>query len=98
MGRDDRVKKGKAEKKSSSAKSSPKPKALGKVNGLVKAKVPTNRKPAGKVVACPEGIWERIAKKAYELYEKRGRGEGRALEDWFEAEEVVMEEIHEARE
>ena len=92
------MKKDKAEKKSSSAKSSPKPKALGKVNGPVKAKGPTNRKPAEKVVACPEEVWERIAKKAYELYERRGRGEGRALEDWFEAEAIVMEEIHEARE
>ena len=91
------VKKDKTQKGSSSAKSAPKPKALGKGNGSVKAKVSTNRKPTGKVVARPEGMWERIAKKAYELYEQRGRGEGRALEDWFEAEEVVMEEIHEAR-
>jgi hypothetical protein len=27
-----------------------------------------------------------IAKRAYELYEHRGRQEGRALEDWFNAE------------
>ena len=92
------VKKDKTEKKSSSAKGAPKPKALGKVNGPAKAKVSTNRKPTGKVVACPEGMWERIAKKAYELYERRGRGDGYALEDWFEAEEAVMEETHEARE
>lgn len=92
------VKKDKTEKESSSAKGASKPKALGKVNGPVKAKVSTNRKPTGKVVARPEGMWERIAKKAYELYERRGRGDGHALEDWFEAEEAVMEEIHEARE
>ena len=43
-------------------------------------------------------MWERIAQKAYELYEQRGGREGRALEDWLEAEVIVMEEIHEARE
>ena len=91
------VKKDKTDKKGSSAKGAPKPKALGKVNGPVKAKASTNRKPRGKAVARPEEMWERIAKKAYELYERRGRGDGRALEDWVEAEEAVMAEIHEAR-
>lgn len=45
-----------------------------------------------------DGMWERIAQKAYELYEQRGRQEGQALDDWLEAEAIVMEEIHEARE
>ena len=27
--------------------------------------------------------------KAYELYEKRGRGDGHALDDWLEAEQQV---------
>ncbi len=30
-----------------------------------------------------------IAKKAYELYEKRGRKAGYALQDWIEAEKIV---------
>jgi hypothetical protein len=30
-----------------------------------------------------------IAKKAYELYEKRGRQPGRAMDDWLEAERIV---------
>ncbi len=51
-----------------------------------------------KPIELPSGMWERIAEKAYELYEQRGRQEGRALDDWFEAEAIVMEEIHEARE
>lgn len=46
----------------------------------------------------PEGTWERIARKAYELYEQRGRQEGYALQDWLDAETIVMEEIHESRE
>lgn len=29
---------------------------------------------------------DRIARQAYELYEQRGRQEGRALEDWLNAE------------
>ncbi|MEY4528266.1 MAG: hypothetical protein RL768_1985 [Nitrospirota bacterium] len=49
-------------------------------------------------IELPEGMWERIAKKAYELWNERGRREGRDLEDWLDAETIVMEEIHEARE
>ena len=30
-----------------------------------------------------------IAKKAYELYEKRGRKPGHALQDWVEAERII---------
>jgi hypothetical protein len=49
-------------------------------------------------IELPEGMWDRIAKKAYELWEQRGRRDGRAMEDWLDAEAMVMEEIHEARE
>ena len=30
-----------------------------------------------------------IAKKAYELYEKRGRKAGHAVDDWLEAERII---------
>jgi hypothetical protein len=43
-------------------------------------------------------MWERISQKAYELWEARGRQDGNALQDWLDAEEIVMEEIHESRE
>jgi hypothetical protein len=36
----------------------------------------------------------RIERKAYELYEKRGRVHGLDIEDWFEAERVVMVETN----
>lgn len=49
-------------------------------------------------IELPDGMWERVAKKAYELWEQRGYREGRDLEDWLEAEAIVMEEIYEARE
>ena len=46
----------------------------------------------------PEGMCERIRNKAHELWEQRGRRAGQALQDWLDAEAIVMEEIHEARE
>jgi len=36
-------------------------------------------------------INDEIARVAYELYEKRGRAHGDELEDWLEAERIVME-------
>jgi hypothetical protein len=53
---------------------------------------------SGKSIELPDGMWERISRKAYELWEQRGRQHGHALKDWLDAEEIVMEEIHEARE
>lgn len=49
-------------------------------------------------IELPDGMWERISRRAYELWEQRGRQEGNALRDWLDAEVMVMEEIHEARE
>ena len=34
-----------------------------------------------------------VQKKAYELYENRGRADGCDLEDWFQAEQLVKEEL-----
>jgi hypothetical protein len=39
-------------------------------------------------------VRRRIAKKAYELYERRGRVPGREVEDWLEAERMVMAELN----
>ena len=36
-----------------------------------------------------EALQERIQKKAYELWEQRGRVDGYNLEDWLEAERLV---------
>jgi Protein of unknown function (DUF2934) len=49
-------------------------------------------------IELPDGMWERISKKAFELWQERGYRDGRDLEDWLDAEAIVMEEIHEARE
>ncbi len=51
-----------------------------------------------KSIELPEGMWDRISQKAYELWEQRGRQDGNALRDWLDAEEIDMEEIHESRE
>ena len=56
----------------------------------------------GKGSLCPEPesmqkysdeVRERIAKKAYELYERRGREAERDVEDWLKAEELVRKEM-----
>jgi hypothetical protein len=98
-------------KKTTTSKGLSKAKVRAKANGptkiKVKSKPPATERTRAQVESPPppanpielsERTWERIAKKAYELYEQRGRGEGRALEDWLKAEEIVMEEIREARE
>ncbi|MBU1037454.1 MAG: DUF2934 domain-containing protein [Candidatus Omnitrophica bacterium] len=40
-----------------------------------------------------EDINSLIAKKSYELYEKRGRKSGYALQDWVEAEKIIKGKI-----
>jgi len=49
-------------------------------------------------IELPDGMRERISKKAFELWQDRGYRDGHDLEDWLDAEAIVMEEIHEARE
>jgi len=40
-----------------------------------------------------EVLRQQIAEKAYELYEKRGQSHGQDLDDWLEAERLVLSEI-----
>lgn len=53
--------------------------------------------PATRRKALPEAVHERIARKAYELWDLRGRRHGSDMQDWLDAENLVMDEIHEAR-
>lgn len=69
-----------------------------KKTSKVKASSSSEPSKAGKPIELPDGMWERISRKAYDLWEQRGRQETSALRDWLDAEEIVMEEIHEARE
>jgi Protein of unknown function (DUF2934) len=52
---------------------------------------PTSEK-AGSAEQTSKGAWahDRIARRAYELYEQGGRQDGRALEDWFNAERQLV--------
>jgi hypothetical protein len=72
--------------------------AIVKKIGATKKRILPASGTTGTAIELPEGMWERIARKAYELWEQRGRQEGNELRDWLDAEEIVMEEIHEARE
>lgn len=46
----------------------------------------------GPAIQVSKADWdyERISRRAYELYEQRGRQEGRDLEDWLKAEQQVV--------
>jgi len=43
-------------------------------------------------------LYDEIAKVAYDLHEKRGRVHGYELDDWLEAERIVLERYAKARE
>ena len=68
---------------------------------LTVKKKPTKRSPLAaspQSIELPDGMRARITKKAFELWQERGYRDGHDLEDWLDAEAIVMEEIHEARE
>ena len=66
-----------------------------------KSKVPSNGKKAANAVsqsisqdiAKTQNIFDQIQKKAYELYEQRGRQNGCALSDWLKAEKLVKAQL-----
>ena len=50
----------------------------------------TTRKPQTNIAFKPKpNLADQIRRRAYELYEERGREEGHELEDWLRAEEEV---------
>jgi hypothetical protein len=68
---------------------------------LTVKKKPTKRSPlvaSPLSIELPDGMRSRITNKAFELWQERGYRDGHDLEDWLDAESIVMEEIHEARE
>ena len=56
---------------------------------MAKEKVSSQKKPRRKMELDERTLQEMIAKKAHELYEKRGGGHGSDLDDWLEAERIV---------
>lgn len=53
---------------------------------------PAARKTLIMTGAQPQNLEEQIRQRAYELYEKRGRGDGHDLDDWLRAEEEVTQQ------
>ena len=49
------------------------------------------REPRSGKASLPTDIEQRIRRRAYELYEQRGREDGRDLEDWLQAEEEIKQ-------
>jgi hypothetical protein len=48
------------------------------------------RKPAEEVKLHDPDVMKRIAETAYYLWEKRGRPHGSDMQDWIEAERIVL--------
>jgi hypothetical protein len=48
------------------------------------------KSPRKRTASTKESVHDRIAKKAYELYEQSGRIDGRDVEHWIEAEKIVL--------
>jgi Protein of unknown function (DUF2934) len=74
---------------------------MARATKLTVKKKPLMRSPLAvspQAIELSDSMRERIAKKAYELWQERGYRDGRDLEDWLDAEIIVMEKIHEARE
>ncbi|MEQ1795117.1 MAG: DUF2934 domain-containing protein [Nitrospira sp.] len=84
--------------KTKATKDSMDPKAAAKKPGGSQTRAALAGEVMQQAIELPHGLWERISKKAYELWEQRGSCEGHDLRDWFDAEAIVMEEIHAARE
>lgn len=49
----------------------------------------TNKRAAGNPVE-PVEFEDNIRRRAYELYEQRGRQDGQDLQDWFQAEHEIL--------
>jgi Protein of unknown function (DUF2934) len=58
---------------------------------MTKAKGTATNRAGGKTKPDEKALSEMIEKKAYEIYEKRGGKHGKDLDDWLEAEKVVMQ-------
>ena len=56
---------------------------------MAKAREKVPKKPKEKAGQEIETLHEMIEKKAFEIYEKRGKEPGRDLDDWLEAERII---------
>ena len=49
-----------------------------------------NKRPRKEAVPSKLSIHEEISRKAYDIYEQKGREQGKDVEHWLEAEEFIM--------
>ena len=49
--------------------------------------------PTPPLTISDEELYQRVAQKAYELYQQRGEEAGHDLEDWLTAERLVRDEL-----
>jgi hypothetical protein len=58
------------------------------------AKIYTNKTSSGSgMPITSDQLTDMIRKKAYELYEKRGKKQGRDLDNWLEAERMIKQKV-----
>ena len=62
-------------------------------NSMDDAPPPASAREAKRDASVAEPRIERIARRAHELYEARGGTDGRALEDWLQAEREIDAEL-----
>jgi len=58
----------------------------------MKRKIPAALPTAPPTTESASEIQEKIRRRAYELYEERGRSDGHDLEDWLQAESEVTQQ------
>jgi hypothetical protein len=86
------------EKKEGGQLKKSKPRSTGNPDSSSHAAALTNGHEAQPVQAIPWSVTketelqERIAKRAYELYEQRGRHHGQDIADWFQATQEILTE------
>ncbi|MEO8325847.1 MAG: DUF2934 domain-containing protein [Nitrospirota bacterium] len=74
----------------SNAENNEKSNSMGKLPGRKKDVKTRQIQPILSLIHSEEVLESRIAKRAYELYERRGRQHGYDREDWFQAEKDVL--------
>ena len=55
-----------------------------------KPQTQTSSRTTSQKVESPDGLQEQIRRRAYEIYEQRGRENGQDVEDWLQSESEIM--------
>jgi hypothetical protein len=55
-----------------------------------KPRTQTSSRTTSQKVESADGLQEQIRRRAYEIYEQRGREDGQDVEDWLQSESEIM--------